>query len=768
MQLTATNPKTLARSIGILVDRTVADTPTLGNVWMIDADKVATCAHLALSYHNYLQALAVRFPHNGKQYGVEKAMFHPRFDKHAVGQLVQIALTEPTPTLPLQQHNAVVLQLKEELPALTETMVWKVNKNLSLPVPPRDQGLGGNLGEIDLYVVIQTITNARKEGVLIICDDRNHPMARVFCQNGRVMYAQFRNLSNEMAIYQIVNRDLKGNFFFWTAESPNWDVQAPIARPADMLLIEAHRRFDELRGMIARLGNLHSLFVRKQEEPHLEVIPSENKDYVRMIWPLLDGGTPVGQLWQLTGIDDYAIVSSLLELVATGQVETLKEDLVLPTDSTAIIPPLDLAVHVPLEPWDKITNVYLDTDTMRPMVRQGCLLGQIREEDKWHLLHNVRLIPEATGSPLFKDGKVIGMHCGGLPPNYGNRSENNLQAMLWVESIVECLRGGGEDETANKLTLMEMPRLKETGEVAAETPQRLDEAAAQQSLSISRKAPGCREVARLDCPKCGRTSLESARFCKSCGQELIRETAYSKPSRKPPVYLVLSCLILLAVVAGGLFLSSLPTPMVVTTKPTVIRDSAPLTMDVFRQAFKADSNIGYWRREGPETIFKEKDLIHLAFSTRESCFVYLIYRGASKAADMPALIYPVSPVSDKELSKGFSFTIPSDVDEPVNEKDHHLLGLEVSGPPGAETFLAICSSGKLKLLGNSSATERVFRKADTLLGKDGGNKGKEVLVSDLGEKDLAVDESGSIKDGKSASAAQDDSIYICRWVVEHR
>ncbi|MBZ0186380.1 MAG: DUF4388 domain-containing protein, partial [Candidatus Obscuribacterales bacterium] len=758
MQVSApSHPKTQARSIGVLVDRTVAGSPVLGNVWLIDSDKVATCAHLVVSYNNYLSALAVRFPHSGKEFGVEQAMFHPGFDKQTVSQMEQVALTEPMPTLPLQKHNAVVLKLKEQLPELTDTMVWKVNKNLSLPVPPRDQGLGGNLGEIDLYVVIQTITNARKEGVLIICDDRNHPIARLFCQNGRVMYAQYRNLQNDMAVYQIVNRDLKGNFFFWTATSPNFEVTTPIAKPADMLLIEAHRRCDELKTMVPIVGRPDVLYVRKQEEPNVDVIPSESKDYARMIWPLLDGGTPLGQLWQLANLDDYAIYSTLQELLATDQiaVHMPSEPLGAPPAGDAIAP-LELALEMPLEPWAKISNVYIDVDSSRPMFRQGCLLGQIREQDKWHLLHNVRLVPEATGSPMFKDDKVIGMHCGSLPPNYSNRSgDNNLQAMLWVDSIVECLRASGDKEAVNKMTLVEMPRL--TAE------EMIKENLEAQKVSITRKpVPGCREVAKLDCPKCGRTSLESARFCKSCGQELITDMGNSKSHSKQPIYLVLSSLILLVVVAGGLFLSSLPRPIVVSTQPVVIRESAPLSMDVFRQSFRGKSVVGFWEKQKPATIFKEKDLIHLAFSAQERCFVYLIYKSASSDSGAPALIYPVSPVSDKELKRGFSFTIPSDVDEPVDDKGHHLLGLEVAGPPGTETFLAICSPRKLKLLGNSSITERVFRKAVTLLDKDGVANGGEFLVSDLGEKVLASSQGSDQKTEKFSlpQGAQDDSIYI--------
>ncbi|HMP53681.1 MAG TPA: hypothetical protein PKD05_19185, partial [Candidatus Melainabacteria bacterium] len=109
------NVNTLARSIGCLVDRTMTDGNYLGNAWLIDEDKVATCAHLVSRYSNYLDALLVRFPGSTpgtkRDYGVESALFHPAFDQTVANQLQQVSLTEPMPAVPLQKHNAVGLKL---------------------------------------------------------------------------------------------------------------------------------------------------------------------------------------------------------------------------------------------------------------------------------------------------------------------------------------------------------------------------------------------------------------------------------------------------------------------------------------------------------------------------------------------------------------------------------------------------------------------------------------------------------------------------------
>lgn len=554
--------KTLAASVGILVDRTAdAAGSRLGNVWVIDDDKVATCAHLVFGYKSFLASLKVEFPELGKEFGVDNIMFHPRFNLKNAGQMAQVALTEPSPMLPLQAHNAAVLKLSVDLQPLSDDLTWKVNRSLSLPLPPRDQGLGGNLGEIDLYVVLQTITNSRKEGVLTICDARNYPVARIFCQGGRLMFAEYANLQNEMAIFQIVNKDLKGNFYFWAASQPNWDASKPIARPADMLLIESHRRFDELKKLVLLVGGPKALYLRGGAQPSLEVLPAEIKDYAAIIWDLLDGGTPVGKLWQLANLDDYAIYSTLFHLLQTKQIALLPDE-PLTLSSNPRLMPLLPSVDSHLQPGDEITDIYRDFDSSKALIRKGLLLGAMREQDPWHLVHNIRLVPDSAGSPLLnKDGKVIGMHCGSLPADSAKSdSRGAMQGMLWVDSIIECLKGGGEKQLAERLTLIDT------------IPNEPIKKAAQDRGAQSKTIAGCRDLARVDCPRCGRTSLDSARFCKSCGQRLLKDINMPKPKKKAGSGAAMTSILVAASVAliGGVAYFAMNIP-----KPILIDEDAP-------------------------------------------------------------------------------------------------------------------------------------------------------------------------------------------------
>lgn len=808
------NVNTLARSIGCLVDRTMTDGNYLGNVWLIDEDKVATCAHLVSRYSNYLDALLVRFPGSTpgtkRDYGVESALFHPAFDQTVANQLQQVSLTEPMPAVPLQKHNAVVLKLKKNVPELSDTITFRVNKNLSLPIPPREQGLGGNLREIELFVVIQSITNARKEGIITICDERNFPVARIFCKDGRLIYAQYRNLVNEMAVYQIVNRELDGNFFFWAADKPNWEVTTAIAKPAEMVLIEASRRFDELKTMVPLIGGPETLYEKTISEPNVEILPGPVKDYCRRLWDLFDGGTPLGQLWQVSNLDDYSIYVTIAELKRTQQIGVKVRQTLEESADTEPVKPLQLAVNAPLAPYDSITSIHIDSHSGRALSREGSLLGAMRQEDKFHLLHNVRLVPEATGSPLFKEDRVIGMHCGPLPPNFQTPgADSNLQGMLWVDCIVECLRAGGDAPLAARLTLTDMPRRgtsESDGEALAEadsapnspregsqadpgagmsagpSPVSLaadpapvavsfvsdagnaDRGGASKGPADSKEASG---ASRIDCPKCGRTSQEGSRFCKSCGEELHEKKEAVRNQRRKnatPIFLVLAVLLLSGLGALAYFIANLPKPRVVSGDTMVIPDKPWVKLHIYKKTRSdnaGDSTTHCWKLQDDGTIYKEKDLIHLKLDVLRKSYVYLIYFGS----DQPALIYPGLEVNNKVLDAGTSFTFPDKVSEYVEGNMQNLIGLEMQNSPGVETFVVLASPRKLQLSSNPAAVQDAYRRAVDDIEGSHSDTGVEDSLANFCKGLVGND---NLKDGDAdGKAGAEKSIFIDRYLIKH-
>lgn len=485
-----------ARSVGLLIDRCMQREVPFGTVWLVGDNKVATCAHHVVLYADFLQALKVRFPATNQDWEVEYAFFHPRFDQKIAFELAERSLLEPVPAMALQDHNVVILQLKRSLSDMDAETKTTFNRKLAGAPPPRMKGLAGPVDELGLALVIQTITNARKDGCLVISDERNRPLAKMFCRDGRMVFARFGSLLNEAAVYQMFNQGIAGQFYFQPQTKPDWTVYAQIQRNTDSLLLEAHRRMDEIPNLLRDLGGEGVNYVKATELLDLEQLSPEVQADAEALWPYIDGGISIDQLWEISGLDDYAIYKSLDELYRTRQVVELP---FMGDDGLSPMAPLELAPHLLLSPWDEVLSLTAHPTVGRAQMRAGYLIGLIRPNDPWHLLHSVQLPYRAAGCPIFKNGEVIGMHCGMLPLDPKLHALPQMfSQMIWAESIYQMQSGSVKAVAAlrpsKKSVGMKLPELLQS--------QKTD-------------APS-----KIQCPKCNALMIAKAKFCGSCGNKI--------------------------------------------------------------------------------------------------------------------------------------------------------------------------------------------------------------------------------------------------------
>lgn len=472
-----------AGSVGLLVDRCVKRENPFGTVWMVDRDRVATCAHLIILFQEFLQGLKIRFPASGQEWEILDAQFHPKFDRKVATELAVRSLSQPVPALALQDHNLVILKLSRDLSELGSDTVTSFNKKISLAPLPRVKGMVGSVDELGLALVIQTVTSSRKDGVLVIADERNRPIARLFCRDGRVQYARFGKLENESAIFQMFSQDITGQFNFVTQSKPDWVVNQPMTRSTDSLLLEAHRRMDERPKLLAELGGPGASYVRVTELLDIQPLSEDVRFYAQRVWPFLDGGIAADQLSDDVRLDDYSILAAMAELRSTRQIVEVMSG----NDDLNPMQPLAMAPHLLLSPWDDIISMTMHPTAARPQLRRGHLIGLLRPNDPYHLLHSVNLPYRCAGSPLFKNGEVIGMHCGMLPLDPELHAlPNHLHQTLWVESITQTL--------------------------ATKPPEK-------KSIGMQRKSKAS-PVEKVPCPKCNSLMVKQAKFCGTCGHKL--------------------------------------------------------------------------------------------------------------------------------------------------------------------------------------------------------------------------------------------------------
>ncbi|MBX9685362.1 MAG: DUF4388 domain-containing protein [Candidatus Obscuribacterales bacterium] len=483
-----------ARSVGLLIDRCMQREVPFGTVWMVGDNKAVTCAHHVVIYSDFLQALKVRFPAINQDWEIEDVFFHPRFDQKVAFELAQRSLLEPVPAMALQDHNLVILHLRRTLSDMDAETKTTFNRKLAGTPPPRMKGLAGPVDELGLALVVQTITNARKDGCLVISDERNRPLAKMFCRDGRMVFAKFGNLLNEAAVYQMFNQHISGQFYFQAQAKPDWSVYSQIQRNTDSLLLEAHRRMDEIPNLLRDLGGEGVSYVRAAEVLDLESLSPEVQADAELIWPHIDGGISVDQLWETAGLDDYSIYKALDELYRSRQIVEMP---FMGDDGLSPMQALSLAPHILLSPWDEISALMIHPNVGRAQIRAGYLVGLIRPNDPWHLLHSASLPYRAAGCPIFKNGEVIGMHCGLLPLDPKLHALPQMfSQMIWVESIYQMLSGSAKAVAALR------PSKKSVG-------MKLPEMAASQPAAN-----------KIQCPKCNSLMIAKAKFCGTCGYRL--------------------------------------------------------------------------------------------------------------------------------------------------------------------------------------------------------------------------------------------------------
>jgi hypothetical protein len=726
MKPNSTTFSSLSRAVGLIYDRTALGDEPLCSAFLVANNRVATVASLITPYAKHLHALKVVFPIAETAFGVAQFHVHPKFDRRLARQTLTQGILTTTPEAALQKFNCCLLQLTDQLPALNEAAVEEVSKSIRYPLDMSEEGLAGTLTEIELPLVLQTLNNAKKQGVLYLCDDLNRPFAQIFCQGGRIVSAKFKNLLNETALYQIVAKNPTARFAFRACKQPNWLPQNTIKQSPDMLLIEAHRRLDELARLKHALDPAQYCFVRSQKNLFLDGISDGDRPAAESIWRVLDGVTGSDDLWQLIGLDDYSIYQALSSLSkanqimrvpikATTQIEIMSVEAAQEAASEGS-KRLRLGVKIPLNAFESIASLYIDpTANNKPRPKVGSLLGAIDAYDPWHLLHNIPLLPVASGSPLLKDDYVIGMHCGVVPSSNAVSNDGGLlQQMLWCDAIAQCLKEVVDAEELEKATaftaVMPSPEMSQQ-KLQALTP----------GQTTKNMAPGCREIACLKCANCGERTFSSARQCQKCFMEFIPAAEPVRPGKKFN-FILPAATILLVAIAAGAFIAWARLPQPAFANVNISIPSNPwLKMTILKEVYtvKGNTSVGAWVPQERGTSYTDMDRFHIRIDAlKDLDHVYLLFQGTSDVPDKvekPSLKFPTK--GDTEMVReGAYVTLPRIIQQLTPTGQTQMIGISFGGRAGTDKLIAIATTGApFDWLEDSQKVEIAFNKAHALL-----------------------------------------------------
>lgn len=73
---------------------------------------------------------------------------------------------------------------------------------------------------------------------------------------------------------------------------------------------------------------------------------------------------------------------------------------------------------------------------LNPLAQMGHLLGPLRKDDSYHLLHDLALAPGDSGSAIFDAYTVVAMHCGDTATLPGlNLPTTSIRLCLWIDAL---------------------------------------------------------------------------------------------------------------------------------------------------------------------------------------------------------------------------------------------------------------------------------------------------------------------------------------------
>jgi hypothetical protein len=763
-----------ADSVGFLVDRCLESNDIIGSGFLLAEGKFVTLATLVLPFGVGLEGLKVVFPRTKKECGVESAFFHPHFNRRFSHVTAERAIIK-APDLTLKKHNCVILTLAENLKPISAELVAKINDAYSTGRTSWDKGLSGSLQDIELALVVQTISSAKKTGQLVVSDQRNRPVAKLFFNEGKIFHAQFRHLRKDHAINQMIASKINGFFEFRPSKELDWPALSPNARPTDLVLLEAYRRVDELEKLRAAVGGPDAYLARSKGFLNKNTLPEELHERAGNVWRLLDGLTPNGRLWELVRLDEYDVYKILVALAQEGQIKRItSEGNAYPSNMEATV---RLISHLRPVPVSSAAGIDSNTDitcvTLNPKnsfvnPRDGTTVGTIDDTDSWHLIHNAAVLYENIGSPIFRDGQVIGMHCGVLPAS--RRLESSLgllQQMLWHGSLMDCLARSKVEAQSQSFVRLAAASLQSSEDVVDH--QQLRSIAASEEVAggahvavpaehhtsvrslVDGRKPRQKAPVAI-CSNCGARKASRDEKCPQCG---------GGPSKGPRVNGALAgrlaavslASVLLLALAAAIFWFNLPQPIFAKTDCVVVPESPWLEIAIKQW----DSDRKEWSVQPAGKLFHKNELISFEISVMKDCYVYLLYRGSR--GDEAGLAYPNNLQAEMIKKRGTTFCYP-EAEMQHTEKGMLMTGTSFDGPPGNETIVAVASAKPL-LLGNQPRDiQRIFDRGENLLSASEPNLGAEIAKDQLfGAPD---DQSKT-----SNNSAAQGTVYISRFVARH-
>ncbi len=489
-----------AHATGFIYDRTITPRKMLGQCFIVSKSRAVTTSANLYNYSEAPWALEVYFPHPDVTIGIKSIAIHNDFDRREARNYYLQQTGSPLDVPPVLLNDLATIVMDSQLQELLPDKVAELNRALSIPFSNQGVEASGNVRGTELFSVINSVLESRREGLLTLYDKRNIPMARLQLGQGTILKVHYRAMIGEMAFAELVYRKPAEGYSFQPMATFNWGGVRDITVPTDQLIQEAVRRANEVPQIINYLSStgMEARFQRSVDSMNPENVSENIRWFVEILWSALDGYITVDRLPERLGVDTYTILQALRELVNKGYVSLLNRASPFPCNGQ-LGTPLVSHTDFDINPGDPVTAFYLDPLSGAATWQQGTFFGVSSVLQPKNLLHTIPILPGASGALILKNYKLIGVHGGAIAPKPGQENQRLFQ-MMWIGALL--------DMSARKLRTAQEGQEEE-----------VDGIAGLRTKLESETTTAAAEKAALQCPNCMSFNSKPGP-CITCGTEI--------------------------------------------------------------------------------------------------------------------------------------------------------------------------------------------------------------------------------------------------------
>ena len=178
-------------------------------------------------------------------------------------------------------------------------------------------------GDLDLFglpSLLQNLSDSQLTGVLTVLDGDGRTAASVALDTGLMTSAEAGELRGEVAIYQLLEKPVRGRFVFVKQESAGGpDRTGAGAKPVAPMLFEGIRRYDEFMRAAALAPD--ATRYRSTGKRPTNVVDESNTDLVKNVWKRALEGVSPEDLERELPVDSYRVRRLFEHWLGEGSIE---------------------------------------------------------------------------------------------------------------------------------------------------------------------------------------------------------------------------------------------------------------------------------------------------------------------------------------------------------------------------------------------------------------------------------------------------------------